>query len=129
MPLLKTEKLVHLLLVPNGRPFKSLSEILKGKKGRFRQNLLGKRVDYSGRSVIIVGPELKLHECGLPKEMAIELFQPFITRDLLNLSEKKIIDKKITIVKAKKLIKSQHPIVWEILKKILKTKHLCFSQF
>ena len=112
----------------NGRPFKSLSEILKGKKGRFRQNLLGKRVDYSGRSVIIVGPELKLHECGLPKEMAIELFQPFITRDLLNLSEKKIIDKKITIVKAKKLIKSQHPIVWEILKKILKNHPILLNR-
>ena len=65
---------------PNDRPLKSLSDGLKGKRGRFRQNLLGKRVDYSGRSVIVVGPELKLHECGLPKEMALELFQPFLSR-------------------------------------------------
>ncbi len=100
---------------PNGRAFKSLSDILKGKKGRFRQNLLGKRVDYSGRSVIVVAPELKLYECGLPKEMAIELFQPFIIRELRKNKGK------ITIVKAKKLIQKQHPIIWEILQKILKT--------
>ena len=65
---------------PNNRPLKSLSDILKGKQGRFRQNLLGKRVDYSGRSVIVVGPTLKLHQCGLPKEMALELFKPFVMR-------------------------------------------------
>src|SRR5947208_15956592 len=65
------------------RPLKSLSDILKGKQGRFRQNLLGKRVDYSGRSVIVVGPNLKLHQCGLPKEMALELFKPFIIRELM----------------------------------------------
>ena len=67
---------------PNNRPLKSLSDMLKGKQGRFRQNLLGKRVDYSGRSVIVVGPELKLHQCGLPKKMALELFKPFIFRKL-----------------------------------------------
>jgi DNA-directed RNA polymerase subunit beta' len=66
----------------NNRPLKSLSDMLKGKQGRFRQNLLGKRVDYSGRSVIVVGPELKLHECGLPKQMALELFEPFIIKKL-----------------------------------------------
>ena len=103
-----------LACAPNGRAFKSLSDILKGKKGRFRQNLLGKRVDYSGRSVIVVAPELKLHECGLPKEMAIELFQPFIIRELRKHQGK------TTIIKAKKLIQKQQPIVWKILQKILK---------
>ena len=73
----------HLVLGLNNRPLKSLSDIIKGKQGRFRQNLLGKRVDYSGRSVIIVGPELKLHQCGLPGEMAIELFQPFLINRLI----------------------------------------------
>ena len=67
---------------PNDRPLKSLSDGLKGKRGRFRQNLLGKRVDYSGRSVIVVGPDLELHQCGLPKEIAVELFQPFVSRQL-----------------------------------------------
>lgn len=98
----------------NGRAFKSLSDILKGKKGRFRQNLLGKRVDYSGRSVIVVAPELRLHECGLPKEMAIELFQPFLIRELRKNQSK------TTIVKAKKLIQQRHPIIWKILQKILR---------
>ena len=69
---------------PNNRPLKSLSDILKGKQGRFRQNLLGKRVDYSGRSVIVVGPTLKLHQCGLPKEMALELFKPFVMKKLVD---------------------------------------------
>ena len=69
---------------PNNRPLKSLSDILKGKQGRFRQNLLGKRVDYSGRSVIVVGPHLKLHQCGLPKEMALELFKPFVMKKLVD---------------------------------------------
>ena len=68
---------------PNNRPLKSLSDMLKGKQGRFRQNLLGKRVDYSGRSVIVVGPELKMYQCGLPKEMALELFKPFVMKDLV----------------------------------------------
>ena len=112
---------------PNGRPFKSLAEILKGKKGRFRQNLLGKRVDYSGRSVIVVGPELKLHECGLPKEMAIELFQPFIIRDLINLSPDTT-HAKMTIVTAKQLIKTEHPIVWRILQKILKNHPILLNR-
>jgi DNA-directed RNA polymerase beta' subunit len=107
---------------PNGRAFKSLSDILKGKKGRFRQNLLGKRVDYSGRSVIVVAPELKLHQCGLPKEMAIELFQPFIIRELRKNQSK------TTIVKAKKLIQKQHPIVWKILQKILKTHPILLNR-
>jgi DNA-directed RNA polymerase beta' subunit len=111
----------------NGRPFKSLAEILKGKKGRFRQNLLGKRVDYSGRSVIVVGPELKLHECGLPKEMALELFQPFIIRDLINLSHTAT-DDKITIITAKHLIKIEHSIVWEILQKILKNHPILLNR-
>ena len=97
----------------NDRPLKSLSDMLKGKKGRFRQNLLGKRVDYSGRSVIVVGPKLQMHECGLPKEMAVELFQPFLIRQLMT---KKIVR---TIVGAKAVIKSQDPIIWEILQKIL----------
>ena len=74
------EEEVELLLEQAKRPLKSLAEMLKGKQGRFRQNLLGKRVDYSGRSVIVVGPDLKLHECGLPKKMALELFKPFLLR-------------------------------------------------
>ena len=97
----------------NDRPLKSLSDMLKGKKGRFRQNLLGKRVDYSGRSVIVVGPKLKIHECGLPKEMAIELFQPFLIRRLMT---KKIVR---TIVSAKALIQKQDPLIWEILQQVL----------
>nr|YP_009105817.1 beta' subunit of RNA polymerase [Koliella corcontica]AIT94519.1 beta' subunit of RNA polymerase [Koliella corcontica] len=99
----------------NDRPLKSLSDMLKGKKGRFRQNLLGKRVDYSGRSVIIVGPELKIYECGLPKEMAIELFQPFLIRKLIN---KKIAR---TIVGAKRLIQTENFIIWDVLKNIMQS--------
>lgn len=97
----------------NDRPLKSLSDILKGKKGRFRQNLLGKRVDYSGRSVIVVGPTLKLHQCGLPKEMAIELFHPFLIRQLM---VKNIVP---SIIKAKHLIHDQPPILWEVLQLLM----------
>ncbi|MEL6273626.1 MAG: DNA-directed RNA polymerase subunit beta', partial [Bacteroidota bacterium] len=97
-----------------GRALKSLSDILKGKQGRFRQNLLGKRVDYSGRSVIVVGPTLKLHECGLPKGMAAELFKPFIIRKLI---ERGIVK---TVKSAKKLVDRKEPVIWEILENILK---------
>ncbi|GLR19445.1 DNA-directed RNA polymerase subunit beta' [Portibacter lacus] len=97
-----------------GRALKSLSDILKGKQGRFRQNLLGKRVDYSGRSVIVVGPTLKLHECGIPKGMASELFKPFIIRKLI---ERGIVK---TVKSAKKLVDRKDPVIWEILENILK---------
>ena len=97
-----------------GRALKSLSDILKGKQGRFRQNLLGKRVDYSGRSVIVVGPTLKLHECGIPKAMAAELFKPFVIRKL---QERGIVK---TVKSAKKLVDRKDPVIWEILENILK---------
>ena len=97
-----------------GRALKSLSDVLKGKQGRFRQNLLGKRVDYSGRSVIVVGPELKMHECGLPKDMAAELFKPFIIRKLI---ERGIVK---TVKSARKLVDKKEAIVWDILENILK---------
>src|ERR1044071_5082910 len=97
----------------NNRPLKSLSDMLKGKQGRFRQNLLGKRVDYSGRSVIVVGPELKLHECGLPKEMAVELFKPFIIRKLI---ERGIVK---TVKSAKKIVERKTTEVWDILESII----------
>ena len=97
-----------------GRALKSLSDVLKGKQGRFRQNLLGKRVDYSGRSVIVVGPELKLHECGLPKDMAAELFKPFIIRKLI---ERGIVK---TVKSARKLVDRKEAVVWDILENILK---------
>jgi DNA-directed RNA polymerase subunit beta' len=97
-----------------GRALKSLSDVLKGKQGRFRQNLLGKRVDYSGRSVIVVGPELKLHECGLPKDMAAELFKPFIIRKLI---ERGIVK---TVKSARKLVDKKESVVWDILENILK---------
>ena len=96
------------------RALKSLSDMLKGKQGRFRQNLLGKRVDYSGRSVIVVGPELKLHECGLPKDMAAELFKPFIIRKLI---ERGIVK---TVKSAKKIVDKKEPVVWDILENVLK---------
>src|SRR5678810_818982 len=96
-----------------GRALKSLSDVLKGKQGRFRQNLLGKRVDYSGRSVIVVGPELKLHECGLPKDMAAELFKPFIIRKLI---ERGIVK---TVKSAKRLVERERPEVWDILGEII----------
>ncbi len=98
----------------SNRPLKSLSDVLKGKQGRFRQNLLGKRVDYSGRSVIVVGPELKLHECGLPKHMAAELFKPFVIRKLI---ERGIVK---TVKSAKKIVDRKDAIVWDILEDILK---------
>ncbi len=96
------------------RPLKSLSDMLKGKGGRFRQNLLGKRVDYSGRSVIVIGPELKLHQCGLPKKMALVLFEPFIIR---RLKEQGHVH---TVRSAKKLIERQTPEVWDILDEVTK---------
>jgi DNA-directed RNA polymerase subunit beta' len=98
----------------NNRPLKSLSDALKGKQGRFRQNLLGKRVDYSGRSVIVVGPELKLHQCGLPKKMAIELFKPFIFQKLEEVGASD------TIKRSKEMVEQEEPIVWEILEEVIK---------
>jgi DNA-directed RNA polymerase subunit beta' len=98
----------------NNRPLKSLSDTLKGKQGRFRQNLLGKRVDYSGRSVIVVGPELKLHQCGLPKQMALELFKPFIFNQL----EKK--GYAATIKQAKEMVERQDPVVWDVLEEVIR---------
>src|SRR5213083_1619303 len=98
----------------NKRPLKSLSDMLKGKQGRFRQNLLGKRVDYSGRSVIVVGPELKLHQCGLPKKMALELFKPFIYS---RLEERGLV---ATIKQAKEMVEQQKPEVWDILEEVIK---------
>ena len=105
-----------------GRALKSLSEILKGKQGRFRQYLLGKRVDYSGRSVIVVGPKLKLHECGIPKEMALELFLPFLIKRILtdNLAR--------TVIGAKSLIKTNKPLVWGLLREILKTNPVLLNR-
>lgn len=97
----------------NNRPLKSLSDMLKGKQGRFRQNLLGKRVDYSGRSVIVVGPELKLHQCGLPKDMAIELFKPFVIRKLIERGHNK------TVKSARKVVDRKDPVIWDILEKII----------
>ena len=98
----------------NKRPLKSLSDILKGKTGRFRQNLLGKRVDYSGRSVIVVGPELRLHQCGLPKKMALELFRPFIYNKL---EERGYV---ATIKSAKKMVEQEKPVVWDILAEVIR---------
>ncbi len=99
---------------PSKRPLKSLSDMLKGKGGRFRQNLLGKRVDYSGRSVIVVGPELKLHQCGLPKKMALELFKPFIYQKL---EEKGF---STTVKSAKKMVEKEKPEVWDVLEEVIK---------
>ena len=98
----------------NKRPLKSLSEMLKGKQGRFRQNLLGKRVDYSGRSVIVVGPELKLHQCGLPKKMALELFKPFIYNKLESYGFAS------TLKSARKMVESERPEVWDILDEVIR---------
>ncbi|OFW79841.1 MAG: DNA-directed RNA polymerase subunit beta' [Alphaproteobacteria bacterium RIFCSPLOWO2_01_FULL_40_26] len=98
----------------NKKPFKSLADMLKGKQGRFRQNLLGKRVDYSGRSVIVVGPELKLHQCGLPKKMALELFKPFIYSKL------ELYGKSPSIKVSKKLVEAERPEVWDILDEVIK---------
>jgi DNA-directed RNA polymerase subunit beta' len=98
----------------NKRPLKSLADMIKGKGGRFRQNLLGKRVDYSGRSVIVVGPQLKLHQCGLPKLMALELFKPFIFHKL------ELMGLATTIKQAKKMVESQEPVVWDILEDVIR---------
>jgi DNA-directed RNA polymerase subunit beta' len=102
------------ILGANKKPLKSLSDMLRGKQGRFRQNLLGKRVDYSGRSVIVVGPELKLHQCGLPKKMALELFKPFIYR---RLEEKGLVT---TIKSAKKMLEKERPEVWDVLDEVIR---------
>ncbi|MEO1219064.1 MAG: DNA-directed RNA polymerase subunit beta' [Bacteroidota bacterium] len=104
---------INAVLSEGARALKSFSDVLKGKQGRFRQNLLGKRVDYSGRSVIVVGPELKLYECGLPKDMAAELFKPFIIRRLL---ERGIVQ---TVKAAKKVVEQKGPVVWDILENVL----------
>ncbi|HUD01014.1 MAG TPA: DNA-directed RNA polymerase subunit beta' [Rhabdochlamydiaceae bacterium] len=104
----------HPVMGAGNRPLKSLSEMLKGKQGRFRQNLLGKRVDYSGRSVIVVGPELRFNQCGLPKQMALELFEPFIVKRLKDLGYV------YTIRSAKKMIQRQAPEVWDVLDEIIK---------
>jgi DNA-directed RNA polymerase subunit beta' len=101
---------------PGNRPLKSLSDMLKGKQGRFRQNLLGKRVDYSGRSVIVVGPQLKLHQCGLPKQMALELFKPFVMKRLVDL------DHAQNIKSAKRMVERQRPVVWDVLEEVI-TEH------
>ncbi|EOR92964.1 DNA-directed RNA polymerase beta' subunit [Arcticibacter svalbardensis MN12-7] len=105
---------VNAVKTEGNRALKSLSDILKGKQGRFRQNLLGKRVDYSARSVIVVGPSLKLHECGLPKDMAAELFKPFIIRKMI---ERGVVK---TVKSAKKIVDRKDPIVWDILENVLK---------
>ncbi len=99
---------------PNNRPLKSLSDMLKGKQGRFRQNLLGKRVDYSGRSVIVVGPELKIYQCGLPKEMALELFKPFVMKRLVELNQA------TNIKNARKMVDRATPVVWDALEIVIK---------
>jgi DNA-directed RNA polymerase subunit beta' len=98
---------------PGNRPLKSLSDMLKGKQGRFRQNLLGKRVDYSGRSVIVVGPRLKLHQCGLPKQMALELFKPFVMKRLVDLNHAQ------NIKSAKRMVERQRPVVWDVLEEVI----------
>ncbi|GGO06246.1 DNA-directed RNA polymerase subunit beta' [Microbispora rosea subsp. aerata] len=101
---------------PGNRPLKSLSDMLKGKQGRFRQNLLGKRVDYSGRSVIVVGPQLKLHQCGLPKQMALELFKPFVMKRLVDLNHAQ------NIKSAKRMVERSKPVVWDVLEEVI-TEH------
>ncbi|WP_427384805.1 DNA-directed RNA polymerase subunit beta' [Janibacter sp. G56] len=101
---------------PGNRPLKSLSDMLKGKQGRFRQNLLGKRVDYSGRSVIVVGPQLKLHQCGLPKQMALELFKPFVMKRLVDL------DHAQNIKSAKRMVERHRSVVWDVLEEVI-TEH------
>ncbi|HEV7936314.1 MAG TPA: DNA-directed RNA polymerase subunit beta', partial [Actinomadura sp.] len=101
---------------PGNRPLKSLSDMLKGKQGRFRQNLLGKRVDYSGRSVIVVGPQLKLHQCGLPKQMALELFKPFVMKRLVDLNHAQ------NFKSAKRMVERARPVVWDVLEEVI-TEH------
>ena len=112
--LFDNSKKTNAVKTESNRALKSLSDSLKGKQGRFRQNLLGKRVDYSGRSVIVVGPELQLNECGIPKDMAAELFKPFIIRKLL---ERGLVK---TVKSAKKIVDKKEPVVWEILENIMK---------
>ena len=99
---------------PGNRPLKSISDMLKGKQGRFRQNLLGKRVDYSGRSVIVVGPQLKLHQCGLPKQMALELFKPFVMKRLVELNHAQ------NIKSAKRMVERSRPEVWDVLEEVIR---------
>ncbi len=101
---------------PGNRPLKSISDMLKGKQGRFRQNLLGKRVDYSGRSVIVVGPTLKLHQCGLPKQMALELFKPFVMKRLVELNHAQ------NIKSAKRMVERTRSVVWDVLEEVI-TEH------
>ena len=103
-----------LLQVLGNRPLKSLSDMLKGKQGRFRQNLLGKRVDYSGRSVIVVGPELKIYQCGLPKEMAVELFKPFVMKELVGRGLAQ------NIKNAKRMVERLNPEVWGYIRRCYK---------
>ena len=98
----------------NKRALKSLADMIKGKSGRFRQNLLGKRVDYSGRSVIVVGPQLKLHQCGLPKKMALELFKPYIFNRL------EVMGLATTIKAAKRMVEAEEPVVWDILEEVIR---------
>jgi DNA-directed RNA polymerase subunit beta' len=104
---------------PGNRPLKSLSDMLKGKQGRFRQNLLGKRVDYSGRSVIVVGPQLRLHQCGLPKQMALELFKPFVMKRLVDLNYAQ------NIKSAKRMVERARPQVWDVLEEVIPTTRCC----
>ncbi len=106
----------------NNRPLKSLSDMLKGKQGRFRQNLLGKRVDYSGRSVIVVGPQLKLHQCGLPKVMALELFKPFLMKRLVELGQVP------NIKSAKRVVERAKPIVWDVLEEVIKDQAVLLNR-
>src|SRR5437899_12047444 len=106
----------------NKRPLKSLADMIKGKGGRFRQNLLGKRVDYSGRSVIVVGPQLKLHQCGLPKLMALELFKPFIFNKLETMGLA------TTIKAAKKMVEAQEPVVWDILEDVIREQPVMLNR-
>ena len=107
---------------PGNRALKSLSDMLKGKQGRFRQNLLGKRVDYSGRSVIVVGPELKIYQCGLPKEMAIELFKPFVMKELVSNGTAH------NIKNAKKMVERLQPEVWDVLEDVIKERHVMLNR-
>ncbi len=120
--LFDNEKRSRPVVGSNNRPLKSLSDMLKGKQGRFRQNLLGKRVDYSGRSVIVVGPHLKLHQCGLPKIMALELFKPFVMRRLVELGHA------LNIKGAKKIIERLRPIVWDVLEDVIKDKAVLLNR-
>jgi len=113
------------------RPLKSLTDVLKGKQGRFRQNLLGKRVDYSGRSVVIIGPDLKLDECGLPKEMALELFKPFMISKIIQKSEAGILseeEQSFNVHSARRLIETRKPVVFDILDEVIKNKYVLLNR-